>query len=424
MAWKLDIPKQAFAGQLSAATFLPNNTWLGAGTLRSLGLSISGAAGMLSQDGRLNLQQLPITIASDSASSNSRKRAILDSQNITGVTSGAYYIENGQNVTIFAGHFSATATNGSTIDNLMFLNGSNSNAVTGAPPAIDSESTILTVAVTGNLLFLGGSISGRLNTMNLAGLVLYDLGTADYRAIQPASLEGQQVVVNTIAPQEGTSAVYVGGSFARTSQGLSCPSVCMYDTGTDQWNTVGSGLAGSVSDLFWAGKNLLATGNLTIEGNQTSLALYNVDDQQWRVIDNSAIPGPVSAFCPAAKDENHMWVAGTATNGSTFLIEIDGQNTRPVIDAFGPNTTIHGLKIMKLSENHQSTDFLARDRALLVTGQLNIANFGNAAAALFNGTTMQPLILASTSNGEPGTISQVFTSKEDDLASNGMFAAS
>lgn len=417
----LDIPKQAFAGQLSAATFLPNNTWLGAGTLRSLGLAISGAAGMLSQDGRLNLQQLPITIASDSASSNSRKRAILDSQNITGVTSGAYYIENGQNVTIFAGHFTATATNGSTIDNLMFLNGSNSNAVTGAPPAIDSESTILTVAVTGNLLFLGGSISGRLNTMNLAGLVLYDLGTADYRAIQPASLEGRQVVVNTIAPQEGTSAVYVGGSFARTSQGLSCPSVCMYDTGTDQWNTVGSGLAGSVSDLFWAGKNLLATGNLTIEGNQTSLALYNVDDQQWTVIDNSAIPGPVSAFCPAAKDENHMWVAGTATNGSTFLIEIDGENTRPVIDAFGPDTTIHGLKIMKLSENHQSTDFLARDRALLVTGQLNIANFGNAAAALFNGTTMQPLILASTSNGEPGTISQVFTSKEDDLASNGMF---
>lgn len=417
----LDIPKQALAGQLSAATFLPNSTWLGAGTLRSLGMAISGAAGMLSQDGRLSLQQLPVTIDSSSPSSNSRKRAILDSQNVTGVTSGAYYTENGQNVTIFAGHFSATATDGSTIDNLMFLNSSNNNLVTGAPPAIDSESTILTVAVTGGLLFVGGSISGRLNSMNLAGLALYDLGTANYRTVQPASLEGGDVVVNTIAPQPGTSAVYVGGSFDRTSQGLSCPSVCMYDTATDQWNTVGSGLDGTVSDLFWADKNLLATGNLTIEGNQTSLALYNVDQQLWTMISNPAIPGPISAFCPAAKDENHMWIAGTANNGSTFLIEIDNENTRPVIDTFEPGTTIHGLKIMKLTQNHESTDFLAQDRALLVTGQLNITNFGNAAAALFNGTDMQPLILASTSNGDPGTISQVFTSKEDDLTSNSKF---
>jgi len=417
----MTIPKQAFAGQLSTAAILPNNTWLGAGTLRSLGLAISGAAGMLSQDGRVNLQQLPITINSNSPSLSSRKRAILDSQNVTGVTSGAYYLENGQNVTIFAGHFSAVATNGSTIDNLMFLNASNNNAVTGAPPAIETESTIMTVVVTSNLLFVGGRISGRLNNMNLAGLVLYDLSTADYRTIQPASLEGDDVVVNTFAPQPGTSALYVGGSFDRTSQGLSCPSVCMYDTATDQWNTVGSGLEGSVSDLFWAGKNLLATGNLTVEGNQTSLALYNVDQQIWTVIDNPAIPGPVSAFCPAAKDENHMWIAGTATNGSTFLIEIDNDNTRPVIDAFGPGTTIHGLQIMKLTQNHGSTDFLDRDRALLVTGQLNITNFGNAAAALFNGTEMQPLILASTSNGEPGSISRVFTSKEDDLTSNSKF---
>lgn len=417
-AWleTLDIPKEALAGQLFAATFLPNNTWLGAGTLGSLGLAMSGVAGVRSESGQVTLQQLPVDIESNPVTTSSRKRAVADPQNTTGVNTGTTYGSHGQNVSVFGGHFSATATNGSTIENLMFLNGSDNNRVTGAPLGLDSNSTVMTLAIAGDLLFAGGRITGHVGEANIDGLVLYDMNTAAFRAVQPASLQGPNVVVNAIVPKEGTSAVYIGGAFDQTSQGLPCPCVCMYDTATSQWNTVGTELDGTVSALFWTSDStLLAAGNLSVAQNQTSLATYDTKSQMWSAISNAAIPGVVTAFCPATDNADHMWVAGTASNGTTFLIEIDGDNTRPVENAFNTGTTIQGLQIMPLSKNHKSTPFLDNDQALLVTGQLNITDFGNAAAGLFNGTTMMPLILASTLNGDPGSISQVFTSETNNL---------
>ncbi|KIW15747.1 hypothetical protein PV08_05797 [Exophiala spinifera] len=426
-AWlqNLDIQKQSLQGQLFAANFLPNNTWIGAGTIHSLGLAMSGAAGIRSASGEISLQQLPINIDSSSSQTTTRKRAITSSQNVDGVTSIAYYDGNGQNVTVFGGRFSATATNGSTIENLMFLNSSDNNSVSGPPAGLDSNSSIATLLVSGNLLFVGGRLSARFDDDNVQGLVLLDMTTADYRTIQPASLRGPNVLVNAIVSKTGTSAIYVGGSFDQTSQGLSCPSVCMYDTATNQWNTVGTELAGTVMSLFWTSSStLLATGNLTVAGNQTSLASYNTKEQVWTATTPPGVPGVVTAFCPATDNADHMWIAGIANNGSTFLIELDGDNTRPVPNAFGSGTTIEGLTIMPLSKSHGSSQYLDDDQALLVSGQLNLTNFGTAAAALFNGTTMTPLILASKSNGDPGSIRQVFTYENNNLKSSRRFGHS
>ncbi|EXJ63879.1 hypothetical protein A1O7_00214 [Cladophialophora yegresii CBS 114405] len=421
-AWlaHLDVPKEALAGQLFAATFLPNNTWLGAGTLDSLGLAVSGAAGMRSESGQIVLSQLPVDITSSDAPPSTKKRAVQVVQDVNGVTTGLYYTENDQNVTIMGGHFAATATGGAIIENLMFLNFSNNNRVTGPPPGLDTNSTIVAMALSGNILFAGGNVSGQVGNANVAGLVLYDMSTAAFRDVQPASLRGPNVVVNAIAPQSGTSAVYVGGAFSGTSQDLSCPVVCSYDTLSNQWSPVGTGLEGTVSSLFWrSNRELLAAGDLTVQGNRTSLATYNTKSQTWDVLAVSGIPGPVTAFCPATADANTMWIAGSATNGSTFLVEIDGTDARPVPDVFGSDTTIRGLQIMPLTRNHRSTPYLDNDYTLMVSGQLNITGFGNAAAALFNGTHMEPLILASTSDGSPGSISQVFTSNNNVLRGSG-----
>jgi hypothetical protein len=424
-AWlaNLDVPKQALVGQLFAATFLPNNTWLGAGTLGSLGLAISGAAGMRSDSGQVVLSQLPIDINSAVAQSSTQKRDIQAVQNATGVTTGLYYTGNGQNVTIMGGHFSATGTGGSVIDNLMFLNSTDNDRVTGPPPGLDANSTILSLALSGDVLVAGGNLSGEIGNAGIAGLFLYDMTTAAYRNVQPAPLQGPNVVVNAIAPQSGSSAVYVGGSFSGTSQDLSCPVVCMFDTSTNQWAPVGTGLDGTVTSLFWQTNNdLLATGNLSVQGNQTSLATYNTKSQTWAASNLPGIPGPVSAFCPATTNADHMWLAGTATNGSTYLIEVDNGNVRPVTGVFSTGTSVRGLQVVPLTDNHRGTPFLANNYDLLVTGQLNLTGFGFAAAALFNGTYMQPLILASTSDGNPGSISQVFTSNTDVLSSSSKLA--
>ena len=353
-AWlaNLDVPKDVLTGQLFAATFLPNNTWLGAGTLASLGQAITGAAGIRGSDsGQVTLSQLPVVISSNDTQSSSRKRSVQNVGNVKGVTAGLYYTENGQNVTIMAGHFAATATDGSIIENMLFLNNSNNNRVTGLPPGLDANSTVLSMALSGSILVAGGNLSGQVAGASLGGLVLYDMSTAAYRTVQPASLQGPNVVVNAIAPQTGTPDIYVGGAFTGTSQSLSCPVVCNYDTTTNQWAPVGTGLEGTVSSLFWTSNtNLLATGNLSVQGNQTSLATYNTKSQTWAVLDVAGVPGPVTAFCPATTDANNMWLAGTANNGSTFLIEVDGNNVRPVSGVFGAGTTIRGLQVIPLTK--------------------------------------------------------------------------
>ena len=426
-AWyqALDIERHMLAGQLMSHAFLPNNTWLGAGTLASMGIAISGAAGLNSASGAISLERLPVNIQATQAQSSLTKRALTSEQNVTGVATGVYYDNSGRNVTVFGGHFSATATSGQTVQNLMFLNGSHDNVVTGLPEGIDNNSTFLALAVQSDLLFAGGSVTGRIDSAQVDGLVIYDLQSATYRDTQPAALAGSNVIVNSIATQPGTTMVYVGGSFDGTSQSLSCPSVCMYDTSMNQWNPVGSGVDGTVSALYWSSDTkLLAAGDLTIGGNRTTLATYDTKQQTWTTMSTSAIPGPVTVFAPGTSDSQRMWVAGTASNGSAYLMEVDGDNYRPVGDAFGPGTTIRGLQVMGLTKNHGSSQYLDNDQSLLVTGNLNLPAFGNASAALFNGTDFTPLILSSLADGTPGTISRVFSSKTNNLKSNRKFSFS
>ena len=179
-----------------------------------------------------------------------------------------------------------------------------------------------------------------------------------------------------------------------------------------QWSQPGSELGGSVSTFAWQGNSkLLAGGNLTVSGSATSLASYDAKKAEWSALDDAAnqVPGPVTALAPANNDGSQFWIAGKNTNGSAFLMKYDG-SFRSIGQAFGEQTTIRGLSMMQLSENHDDNDLVGRGMVLLITGQINLPNFGNASAALFNGTNFSPFLL-STSRNNPGSISQLFSEK-------------
>ena len=418
---RLDISQQKISGQLTAATTTPNNTWLGAGTLASLGQSISGAVGMQDNGGGVVLRNLNLEINPANQGGNNQKRALSLQQNITGVTSGAYYNEGKQNVSIFGGSFSASTPSGSTVNNLLFLNNTNTKpTLTGLPEGVDSNSTFNALVVQSNVLIAGGAVSGQINKEQVEGLVLYDMNIANYRSTQPAALVGESVVVNAVAVRPGTSGAYVGGAFDSTSQDLSCPSVCMYDLDANQWNVVGSGLGGEVGTLYWQDKNkLLAGGNMTISGSQVYLAEYDAKKQTWTAVPDVTIPGAVSAF--AASKNNGMWVAGTASNASTFVMQIEGDTARPIVGALAAGTNVRGLQLMPLTKSHEKTPSLNDNEVLLMTGQLNITGFGMASAALYNGTIVQPLVLASKSDGSAGSISQAVFSQPYSSGKNRKF---
>ena len=406
----LHLPSQAITGQLTAMTNVtkPNATEFAllAGVLSSKDMSSQDAVYLKSNP--TTIQSLNAGIQPQPIGPVTRKRA-LSGQDITGAVAGLFHASGSLNVTVLGGHFTATASNGSIINNLVILNGS---TITGLSPGLDSDSAFLALAASDTILYAGGSVTGNVNNAAVNGLVFYDLGLAAYSYPQPPAFGGDNVAVNaiTVRPNKSPAQVYVGGSFD-TAGSLGCPSVCIFENGA--WNPPGSGLTGSVTSLTWQGTDrLLAGGNLTVSNNATSLATYDTTKSQWTALNGAAesIPGPVTALASANKDASSFWVAGQSKNNSAFLVKYDGNSNSysSVTEGLEPQTTIQGLSVLQLTKDHSQNNLVPNNMILLVTGQLNLTGFGNASAALFNGTTFTPFILA-TSGDSPGSLSQLFS---------------
>lgn len=404
-------------GQLSSAIDLPTGGQLFSGSLSSETLSANGVVSISS-----GLSTLPLQIQSSHIqSSSSLSKRATSSQNVTGVVTGLYYESSDQNITVIGGHFTATDSNGSTINNLAFINDSNiSNAVTGVGSQLSNDSTILALAVQNDTLYAGGALTGTVNGNSVDGLIAFDFRTASLTT-QPPPLTGSSVVVYAIAARPSSGDVYVGGSFSKASS-LDCPGVCVFTSSVDNWNRPGSNLAGTAQTMLWTGDNsLLVGGSLIIAGNASYLVSYDASSQVWSPFNGaSALPGPVTALTPATSDDSQFWVAGTATNGSSFLMKYDGSNWNTVGSVLGAGTTIRGLQVLSLTQNHDSTDLVPPSQSLMLMGSVNVPGFGNASAVLFNGATFQPYALTSSGSNGAGSISQIFFQNQNTFTTSGM----
>ncbi len=415
----LKLQSQAISGHLSTMTNVTGSTPLLAGTLSAQDMSADDAVYLTGNPTAIN--SLNVGIRPQQIGPQTRKRAI-SGQNVTGAVTGLFYApkpSGGLNVTVLGGHFTATASNGSTIDNLVFLNNTGTSKITGLAPGLDTDSAFLALATSNTVLYAGGSVTGKVNGGDVNGLIAYDLGLADYSYPQPPPFVGHNVAVNAITIRPNKNQVYVGGSFD-TAGSLPCPGVCVFENG--QWNQPGSGIGGSVSALTWQGTDiLLVGGNLTINNNATSLANYDTAKSQWTALEGAAesVPGPVTALAPANNGASAFWVAGKSINGSAFLVKYDGSHYHSIGDMLGKQTLILGLSVLELGKSHDDTSLVPKDMILLVTGQLNLPAFGNASAALFNGTTFSPFIL-STSRNSAGSLSQLFSEKTVKFGAAGM----
>ncbi|KAL4803220.1 cortical protein marker for cell polarity-domain-containing protein [Aspergillus unguis] len=386
----LNVSQSQFTGHLSAfARF--NGTSILAGSLSSGGMAAGGVVALLEKD-ELQLQPL------------------LNSSQMTGETiTGIYDTSSKRNLTIVGGHFNLTV-NGSTVSNLAILDGAE-GAITGLGDGIDSNSTFLSFAIASDVLYAGGNVTGTVGNTDLNGLVLYDLQNKTLARNQPAKLNGDAVSVESIAARPGSTEIYVGGRFSAAGS-LGCPGACYYDTDSKQWNRPGNGLSGDVLALKWtSGNSLMAIGNLSVEGNETAVATYSAKDQTWKVFDgasSSSIPGKVTAFSPADGEVSSFWLAGQSNNGSSFVVNYDGSSFQPAQEIFGDGSEIHGLEVLPLQSDHDDTDLLHNDLTLLVTGRIQVPDFGPASAALFNGTALVPFIITSSSDGQSGGMSRMF----------------
>lgn len=409
----------ALNGFLTAWAEVPDMSPVYAGTIKSQGSDygdivqlVSGSPGLQSLGVRL---QPGASSSSSNSSSTKRKRALStqsSGQNYTGVYDGLYFSENGLNVTILGGNFATTASNGSTITNLIFINNTNDGQPTiSGTSGLDADSIFVAMDTYNTMLFAGGAVNGTVNGNDATGLVVYDLSLNQFAQPHPPALGGDNVVVNTIATQPGSAIVYVGGSF-QTAGSLQCKTLCSYDASVMQWQNTGAGLSGTINAMLWASKTqLIIAGNLTVDGNSTTMATYDAKKQTFEAYTGaSTLPGPISAISAVNNDYDQFWVSGVATSNSSTYLSKYQDGAWVGAGGLGDSTTIRKLQIMPLTSSHSSSTLMSGDQSLLILGDVNIPSEGNASAVLFNGTTYEPYILTNMDDGSPGSLSAIFVS--------------
>jgi hypothetical protein len=412
----LDLPVESINGILS--TSILGDETLYAGSISSSTLSANGVATLGNTLGRL-----PVKIQTSSSSSSSNplaKRADTVSGTSSGVVTGVFDVENGRNITVLGGHFSATAANGTTLNNLVLLDGSKNDEISGLGPQIDSNSTFTALAVQGDILFAGGNVTGSVNGAPVNALITYNLASKSFNA-QPPRLSGGGATVSSITVRPGTGEAYVGGSF-RSAGALGCPGICVFNTATSQWNQPGQGFEGTVTSMTWTRDNILvAGGNLTINNTvPTFLAIYDANTRTWDSYQGaSQLPGPVKVLTAATSDGSELWVCGTRPNGSVYLMRSSGSNWVAAGQGLEAGTDIRGLQIFSLTSSHDSTPTIGSNEILLLTGSIILPGFGTASAVIFDGKDFRPYALTTNMGNTPGSISRVFTERNNFFTSSG-----
>jgi hypothetical protein len=413
----LEVSVPSYSGILTAALLdLPNGDSLFAGSIVSAQLGANGIA-TLTEDG---LDRFPVNVQNLKPSSNLTRRDILTNAEISGVVTGLFYEEDDQQMTILAGHFSAKAADGSTVNNLILVDGNDNDSVSGLGSEISADSTIVTVAALGSTLYAGGRIGGKVGDAQINGLVVYDIN-AKALGNQIPSVSGGGGTVSAITVRPDSTEVYIGGAFNQAGA-LDCPGFCVFDTDSTRWKRPGNDLGGDVSSLMWTSdKSLLVGGDLN--GNDTEtiyLAVYDAEAQTSRQFTSAGdLPGPVHVIVPASSDENEIWVAGTrADDKNAYVMKFDGDKWQSIEPALPENAIIRSLQIFQVTEGHGDTDTLGDKHVLMLTGQIPMPEIGNAAAVIYNGTGYQPYALATSSGNGPGSIAKIFTQNDNFFSSD------
>jgi len=403
----LNTPSIALQGILTAGTVVPRNLPLFAGSISSQELNAGGAVEITGTG--TSLERFPVGVQrSQTSSVPSRKRQVT-SGNVNGVVAGAFFNQNGLNLTVYGGHFSAIASNGTLVSNLVLINGSSSDQVTGFAAGVSNESVFQALGFQGTSLFAGGRIGGNVNGRDVNGLVVYDVKAANYASTQPPALQGTNVAVNAIAPQPSSSSVFVGGNF-QSAGSFGCPSLCIYDTSRSQWASPGNGLGGALAAMAWVDDtHLVLAGNLTLNNNASNVIILDSKAQTFLPIGTpQGTQGSITSLTTGSSDGTRFWVAGKQSDGSALLQKYTtGGGWQSAEPALGSGSVIEGLQVFTTTQKHAQSDLLDQSNVLLVLGQLNVPNFGAASAALYNGTAWTPYLLTA-SGTNTGSISQIF----------------
>ena len=310
--------------------------------------------------------------------------------------------------TILGGNFTSGSGSGE-VEGVAFYS---SGKLTGPDPPV--QGVVRVVQVMGNDLYVSGT---GVNVTGVgSGIVVYHLDSASWMtgnmpSLNPAS--GATLTVNEIKPRLNTDTVVVAGNFASAGS-LSCAAVCLWDTTSSQWSTPGAGLAsGEVRAVDFADDSydvVIVAGSFVMsDGTVAYAASYRFANSTWTAL--GTLPGPALAIAADNRNASNVFAAGYSTSdASSYLQQWDGQRWTAQNQSLLSGSTVQQLAFVPLSTQHIAAGSIEKDRMLMVSGELQLESSGNVSSALYDGAQWYPYLVASSSTGSAGTVSQLFWS--------------
>jgi hypothetical protein len=152
---------------------------------------------------------------------------------------------------------------------------------------------------------------------------------------------------------------------------------------------------------------LIAGGSLTVSGSQTYMASYTHSNQTWTSL--GSLPGPVTAVGVNNRNQSSVFAAGKTSSGS-FVSHWDGAQWTTVDLPLSAGSNITQLEMVPLLQDHEANSVVESNRMLWISGALAGSNFSHASAALYDGQSLYPYLVTSTSSGDAGSVSSFFHS--------------
>ncbi|KAL9548227.1 hypothetical protein MBANPS3_005789 [Mucor bainieri] len=274
------------------------------------------------------------------------------------------------------------------------------------------QGQVKSLAAFENKLLVGGQFQPTQNRS--ASLAMYDLGNQNkiLPLGGPLDTNGNPGTVNTIKIHPDGKRIVIGGQFSRVGS-FDCDAVCVMDPNVRQWNALALGLSGTIYDIVTypgqEGQKLTAIGNLQIQSNPTNFAtLFNADTFWTATSQSTSNPLPGVPTTAVNGLESDILVAGQNSSSAGYFVGTvnDGQFTSHAAN-LGAGTNISQLLLVPVTNTSSEQRFPSgTTNMLLAVGHLNINQFGNASAALYDGSTWYPYLLTTQLNGDPGLIYQ------------------
>jgi hypothetical protein len=172
--------------------------------------------------------------------------------------------------------------------------------------------------------------------------------------------------------------------------------------------------------MLWASNTeLIIAGNLTVSGNATTMATYDTRAQTFTAFTGASdLPGPIVALTAVNSQYTEFWAGGVSTSDNSAFLYKYADNTWTAATGLGADSSIRKLQIMPLNTDHAASELVAADQVLMILGNVQVPDVGNASAVLFNGTAYEPFILTSMQGGGQGSLSAMFVSNPRNFMNN------